>query len=292
MSHNPSAMSMIGKRVLVTGANSGIGLWTARSLAEQGAEVVLVCRDADRGAAVHSELTGMALAPPSLLLADLSSQDAVRRLAAEVQTAFDHIDVLVNNAGSVFSKRELTVDGIEKTFAVNHLAPFLLTNLLLEMVAAAPQGRIVTVASEAHAARIDFANLQGERKYQFFKAYAASKTTNILFTYELARRVPGSRLTVNAVSPGPSRTHFGNNLTGAAAAFPKIMKRMPFFHSGQEGSRVVVFAASDPDLTGITGQFFMKSKPRKSKPVTHDQSVAARLWSVSEELTSSTLSAR
>ena len=292
MTHSGSAKSMVGKRVLVTGANSGIGLWTARRLAEQGAELVLVCRDADRGAAVYNELTDMALAAPTLLLADLSSQDAVRRLATEVQAAFDHLDVLVNNAGSVFNKRELTVDGIEKTFAVNHLAPFLLTNLLAGMLAAAPQGRVVTVASEAHAARLDFDNLQGERKYQFFKAYAASKTANILFTYELARRTPESRFTVNAVSPGPSRTNFGGNLTGAAAAFPKIMKSMPFFHSAEKGSRVVVFAAGDPDLTGISGQFFMKSKPRKSKPVTHDESVAARLWAVSEELTSSTVSPR
>jgi retinol dehydrogenase 14 len=289
MSDTTATMTMIGKRVLVTGANSGIGLWTARGLAKQGAELVLICRDAARGAAVYNELADVALAPPSLLLADLSSQDAVRRLAAEVHAAFDRIDVLVNNAGSVFSRREFTVDGIEKTFAVNHLAPFLLTNLLIDMLAIAPRARVVTVTSEAHAAHIDFDNLQGERHYQFFKAYAASKTANILFTYELAKRLRELRMTANAVSPGPSRTHFGDNLTGAAAAFPKVMKTMPFFHSAEKGSRVVTFVASDPDLTGITGQFFMNSKPRESKPVTHDQSVAARLWSISEELTSPTV---
>jgi NAD(P)-dependent dehydrogenase (short-subunit alcohol dehydrogenase family) len=151
----------------------------------------------------------------------------------------------------------------------------------------APQARVVNVASEAHARRLDFANLQGEQNYQFLKAYAASKTENILFTYELARRLHGTRVTANAVSPGPSRTAFGDNLSGPAAAFPKVMKKMPFFHSSEKGARAVIYAASDPDLTGITGQFFMNSKPRKSKPITHDRDVAAQLWTISEELTSS-----
>jgi len=127
----------------------------------------------------------------------------------------------------VFSRRELTADGIERTFAVNHLAPFLLTSLLLELLAKAPQGRVVTVASEAHAGQLDLSNLQSQRSYQFLKAYAASKTENILFSYELARRLHGTRVTANAASPGPSRTRFGDNLTGPAAAFPKIMKKMP-----------------------------------------------------------------
>jgi len=129
-------------------------------------------------------------------------------------------------------------------------------------------------------------NLQSQRSYQFLKAYAASKTENILFSYELARRLHGTRVTANAASPGPSRTRFGDNLTGPAAAFPKIMKKMPFFHSAEKGAQVVIYAAAEPSLATVTGQFFMNSKPRKSKPITHDTNIAARLWTLSEQLTS------
>jgi len=278
---------MDGTTVLITGANSGIGWWTARGLAALGAQVVMVCRDPVRGKSALGELASVAAVPPALLLADLSVQDSIRDLAAEVHSRYDHLDVLVNNAGGVFSRRALTLDGIEQTFAVNHLAPFLLTSMLLDLLAKAPQGRVVTVASEAHAGKLDFQNLQGERSYQFLRAYAASKTENILFSYELARRLHETRVTANAVSPGPSRTGFGDNLTGPSAAFPKIMKKMPFFHSAEKGARVVVFAASDASLAGVTGQFFMNAKPRTSKPVTRDRDIAARLWAVSEQLTSS-----
>lgn len=285
MTTPPQPMS--GKTVLITGANSGIGLWTARGLAGLGAEIVVVCRDPDRGKSAQDELASVAAVRPALLLADLSVQDSIRQLAAEVRSRYEHVDVLVNNAGGAFSRRELTADGIERTFAVNHLAPFLLTSLLLEPLTKARQGRVVNVSSEAHAGKLDFGNLQSERSHQFFKAYAASKTGNILFTYELARRLHGTRVTANAVSPGPSRTGFGDNLTGAAAAFPKIMKKMPFFHSAEKGAEVVVYAAADASLAGVTGQFFMNSKPRKSKPITHDREVALRLWTISEQLTSS-----
>ena len=287
MTANPHRRPLEGRTVLITGANSGIGLWAARGLTAQGAEIILVCRDRARGKAVQDELAKTASVASTLLIADLSVRDSIDRLATEIGSRFERLDVLVNNAGGVFSRRELTVDGIERTFALNHLAPFLLTNLLLEPLKKAPQGRVVTVASEAHARRLDFANLQGERKYQFLKAYAASKTENVLFTYELARRLQGTRVTANVVSPGPSRTGFGDNLTGPAAAFPKVMKKMPFFHSAEKGARVVIYAAGDPDLTGITGKFFMNSKPRKSKPITHDRDVAAQLWTISEQLTSS-----
>lgn len=278
---------LAGKTALVTGANSGIGWWTARSLSDAGAHVVMVCRNPARGIAARDQLALTAPVEPTLLIADLSSQAAIRALANEVRLHIERLDVLANNAGSVFSRPEPTVDGIERTFAVNHLAPFLLTHLLLDLLEAAPQGRVVNVASEAHAKRLDFDNLQGEKSFQFLKAYAASKTENILFTYELARRLADTPVTVNAVSPGPSRTGFGDNLTGAAAAFPKVMKKMPFFHSAEKGSRVVVYAAAEPSLAGVTGAFFMNGKPRKSKPVTYDRSVASRLWTLSEELTAS-----
>lgn len=285
MSTTPTT-AMHGKTVLITGASSGIGLETARSLARAGARLILVCRDRGRGSAARDDIATHATGgAPDLLLADLFSQADIRGLAADISGRYDHLDVLVNNAGDVFSKRELTVDGFEKTFALNHLAPFLLTNLLLDLVKAAPQGRIVTVSSEIHAGNLDWDNLQSEKRHSFLKAYKATKTENILFTNEIARRLRGTRVTANAVSPGPSRTGFGDNLTGAAAAFPKIMKKMPFFHSAEQGSRVVVYVATDPELADVTGEFFMNSKPRKSKPITHSQEAAARLWRMSERLT-------
>ena len=280
-----TTQALAGKTILITGANNGIGLWSARGLAAQGAEIILVCRNVTRGEAALADIAAISTAEPTLLIADLFSQRAIRQLATDVQSRFSHLDVLINNAGDVFSKRQLTVDGLEKTFALNHLAPFLLTNLLLDLVKAAPQGRIVAVTSEVHAGKLDWDNLQSEQHHQFFKAYAATKTENILFTYELARRLKGTNATANAVSPGPSRTGFGNNLTGAAAAFPKVMKKMPFFHSAEKGARVVIYAAAEPTLAGVTGQFFMNSKPRKSKPITHNAAVAAQLWQLSAELT-------
>jgi NAD(P)-dependent dehydrogenase (short-subunit alcohol dehydrogenase family) len=222
---------------------------------------------------------------PDLVLADLESQAQIRRVSDEIKSRVDRLDVLINNAGSVFSKRELTEDGVERTFALNHLAPFLLTNLLLDVVKAAPQGRIVTVSSEIHAGKLDWDNLQSERSHQFLKAYKATKTENILFSSELARRLAGTSVTANAVSPGPSRTGFGNDLTGLWALFPKVMRAMPMFHSAEEGARGVVYVAVEPTLAGVTGQFFMAGKPRKSKPITHSLEAAERLWRLSEQLT-------
>jgi NAD(P)-dependent dehydrogenase (short-subunit alcohol dehydrogenase family) len=286
MSTMPTS-AMRGKTVLITGASSGIGLHTARSLAAAGADVILLCRDRRRGTAARDEIARAAPggSAPDLVLGDLFSQSDIRRAAADISDRYDRLDVLINNAGDVFSKRELTPDGLEKTFALNHLAPFLLTNLLLDLVKAAPQGRIVTVSSEIHAGKLDWDNLQSEKSHQFLKAYKVTKTQNVLFSYELARRLQGTTVTANAVSPGPSRTGFGDNLTGAAAAFPKVMKKMPFFHSAEKGSRVVVYAAAEPTLAGVTGEFFMNSKPRKSKPITHSPEAATRLWHLSEQLT-------
>jgi retinol dehydrogenase 14 len=283
----PPTPPMRGKTVLVTGANNGIGLETARALAAAGAHLILVCRDQRRGATARDDIarTSNLSNVPDLFMADLFSQADIHRAAADIRQRYDRLDVLINNAGDVFSKRELTADGIEKTFALNHLAPFLLTNLLLDLLKAAPQGRIVAVSSEIHAKKLDWDNLQSEKKHQFLKAYKATKTENILFTNELARRLHGTSVTANAVSPGPSRTGFGDNLTGAAAAFPKVMKKMPFFHSAEKGSQVVLYAATEPTLAEVTGGFFMNSKPRTSKPITHSPEAAARLWRMSEQLT-------
>jgi retinol dehydrogenase 14 len=276
---------MTDRTVLITGANSGVGFAAARALAERGARVLMLCRDRSRGEDARAQLNAMAAGPPPrLYLADLASQAEIRRVADEIRGDHDHIDVLLNNAGGVFNKRDLTADGIERTFATNHLAPFLLTNLLLEAVLAAPHGRVVTVATEVYAKRIDFANLQSERSHQFFKAYQHSKLCNILFAFELARRLLATGATSNAVSPGPSRTRFGDNMTGAAGLFPKAMKRMPMFGSAEKGAQTLVYAAAAPELDGVSGRFFFKSKECETKPITHDLEAAARLWRLSEQL--------
>ena len=278
-------IDMHNKIVVVTGANSGVGYVASKQLAEAGAEIVMVCRDAQRGEDARARIAASATGPPpQLFVADLSSQEQIRDLARDIHSAYDRIDVLLNNAGGVFAKRELTADGIEKTFATNHLAPFLLTNLLLDLVKAAPAGRVVTVATEIYAKKLDFANLQGERSYQFFKAYQRSKLTNILFAFELARRLEGSTATSNAVSPGPSKTGFGNNMSGPVGVLLKLMKRLPIFGSAEKGARTLIYAAAEPELAGVSGRFFFKSKELVTKPVTHDRGIAARLWSLSEEL--------
>lgn len=277
---------MHGKIVLITGANSGVGFVTARALAELGAEIIMVCRDPARADAARKEIARVATGPAAkLLLADLSSQAAIRRLAGEVRSRFSRIDVLVNNAGAIFSRRELTSDGIERTFATNHLAPFLLTNLLLDLVQAATRARIVMVASESHSGSLDFANLQGEQSYNFFGAYNRSKLGNILFTYELARRLKDTGTSVNCVSPGPTVTPFGKNLTGLPALLPGLLKRIPYLlRSPEKGAETLIYAASSPELEDVSGRFFLHRRETRTKKVTYNTEVAARLWRVSEEL--------
>ena len=275
------------QRTVITGASSGIGLETAKGLARIGHEIVMACREAARGATAMHAVTDVATGPaPSLLIADLSSQAEVRALAEQLHLRYRHIDVLINNAGASFSQRALTIDGIEQTIAVNHLAPFLLTNLVVDLVLAAPAGRIITVASEAPARKLDLDNLQGERSYNFFGAYTRSKLANIMFTYELARRLEGTTATANCLSPGPSRTHFGDNMTGFPRAFSRAMKRTPIFKSPEEAAATSIYLASSPDVAGVSGKFFFRGRAVPSKPVTYDVELAARLWTVSEQLTS------
>jgi len=277
---------MRGKIVLITGANSGVGFATARKLAECGAAVVMVCRNPARGNSARAEIAKVATRPaPTLLLADLSLQASIRALASEVRTQFSRIDVLINNAGAMFAGRELTAEGIEKTFAINHLAPFLLTNLLVDLVHAAPAGRIITVASESHSGTLDFDNLQGERHYNFFGAYSRAKLGNILFTYELARRLEGTGTTANCLSPGPTRTPFGSNMKGLPGLFPRLMKRIPFlFVSPERGAETPVYAACSQEAAGLSGRFFLRLRETRTKPITYNSGVAARLWKVSEDL--------
>jgi NAD(P)-dependent dehydrogenase (short-subunit alcohol dehydrogenase family) len=216
---------MTGKTVLVTGASSGVGLAASLLLAELGARVIMICRDTVRGRFMRNEVAQYAAdSPPVVFYADLSSQSQIRSLAAQIHDAIDRIDVLINNAGAIFARHELTEDGVERTFAVNHLAPFLLTSLLLDLVQAAHTGRILTVASEFHSGTLNFENLQGERHYNFLATYNCSKLCNILFTYELTRRLAGNRITANFLSPGPTATRLGDNMSGFPALVSSVMK--------------------------------------------------------------------
>lgn len=277
---------MKDKIVLITGASSGIGLAAALLLAERGAEIVMVCRDRIRGnfmrKGVAEHATGR---PPALLFADLSSQEQIRILAEQVCRSYDRIDVLINNAGAVFASRELTEDGIERTLAVNYLAPFLLTRLLLDLILASPEGRVINVAVRSHSDSLDFSELQGGRPYNFVAAYRRSKLCNVLFTYELARRLSATRATANCLSPVPTVTRIGENMTGWPAALWKFVKWIPFVFAYPElGARTHVYVASSPDLRGIYGRCFSRCREARTKPVTYDTELSAKLWEVSEAL--------
>ncbi len=277
---------MSGKTVVITGATSGLGLATAMLLAERGAEVVMVGRDRTRSNFMRTEIAKCAAGnAPILFLADLSSQAKIHRLADQLHGCFSRIDVLINNAAAVFAERELTPDGLEKTFAVNHLAPFALTNLLLDLLRAAPAGRILTASSEFHSGELDFSNLQGQRQYNWFGAYRRSKLCNILFTYELSRRLAGSTITANCFSPGPTLTRLGDNMRGLPAAVPWLLKRIPSLLALPEGAASTpVYVASSPDLDGLSGRFFLRCRETRTKPITYDNSVATRLWNMSQAL--------
>jgi NAD(P)-dependent dehydrogenase (short-subunit alcohol dehydrogenase family) len=278
--------SMKDKTVLVTGASNGVGLATARQLAEMGGRVLLVCRDATRGKlALEVVRKAAKTTAPELLLADLSSQSQISELVENIYRRFGRLDVLINNAGAIFSKRELTEDGIEKTFAVNQLGPFLLTNLLLDLLKSSRTGRVVVVASRTYSSRLEFGNLQSEKGHNFFTAYLRSKLANILFTYELARRLKDSTVTANCLCPGPVRSGFGDNLSGLSAWFPRLMKQIPFmFATPDEGAKTSVYLASSSEVDDVSGTFFINCRPKKTKRVTYDEEVSCRLWETCENL--------
>jgi NAD(P)-dependent dehydrogenase (short-subunit alcohol dehydrogenase family) len=279
-----SANLMYGKICVVTGATSGIGLVTAQALARQGATLIVVARNPERGAATVSRIqreTGNSAV--ELMVTDLSTQAQVRRLASEIQHRFARLDVLVNNAGALFSRRQLSADGLEMTFALNHLAYFLLTNLLLDPLKAAGSARIVNVSSEAHRrARLDFSDLQGQHRYTGWRAYSRSKLANILFTYELTRRLEGTGIVANALHPGFVATNFGRNNRSLMAAFFRILQLAAI--SPEEGAQTIIYLASSPEVKGITGEYFVKQKAVRSSQVSYNRDDAERLWQVSAEL--------
>ncbi len=276
---------MTGKTVLITGATSGVGKATAMGLANMGASVVMVGRDRGRGEAAMAEIKERSgNASVGLMLADVSSQEEVHRLADEFKEAFPRLDVLINNAGVFRSERITTADGMEVTFAVNHLAYFLLTNLLLERLKASAPSRIVNVASADHSnGAIDFDDLQGEKGYKGAKAYSQSKLTNVLFTYELARRLQGTGVTANCLHPGVVGTNLGSGVSGAFGFVVRALR--PLMKSPEKGAETSIYLASSPEVEGLSGGYFVKKAEARSSNASHDERLATRLWEVSAELT-------
>ncbi len=276
---------MAGQTCVVTGANSGIGLATAEGLAVMGAEVVLVCRDRARGeAAVETVRRASGNENLGLMIADLSSQKAIRRLGEDLQARYRQIDVLINNAAVVPLRRELTEDGLEVQFAVNHLAPFLLTNLLLDTINASAPSRVITVSSTMHhGAQMNWDDLQFERGYSAFKAYGHSKLANVLFTVELARRLEGSGVTANTLHPGGVRTNIMRHTRAPLRVAAKLAG--PLMLSATKGAQTSLFLAASPDLAGLSGRYFYECKEVAASEEAKDLEAAGRLWEISAELT-------
>jgi NAD(P)-dependent dehydrogenase (short-subunit alcohol dehydrogenase family) len=278
-------MTAHNKIVVTTGANAGIGFATSLGLAKQGATVVLICRNANRGHIALKAVAEVAAASPRLLIADLSSQASIRELSTSLHEQLPRIDVLINNVGAAFAKREFTIDGIEKTFALNHLAPFLLTNLVLDLIRQSSAGRIVNLTAGIPGSPPNFLdNLQGEKSYGQFAAYRSSKIGNILFTYELARRLDGTGITVNCVHPGPVKTEF----TQKAGEFLSVMSGIlrPIMKSPEAGARTPIYLATAHEVARITGGYFVNCKQKRTAAITYDRAIAVKNWVISEKLTS------
>ena len=275
---------MAGRTVLVTGASGGIGQATALGLAAMGAHLAITGRDRGRTEGAAREIRAAGGGPVDVFVADLSAQSQVRRLAAEVLQRLPRIDVLVNNVGGFWNTRHVTADGLEHTFALNHLAPFLLTNLLLGRLKHSTPARVVTVSSNAQAlGRIDFEDLQAERSYSGARAYNQSKLANVLFSYELARRLERTGVTANALHPGVVRTAFGAEDPGGVQRLLVPFVR-PFMKAPAQGAATSVHLASAPGLEQVTGRYFVGRKSRRSAKRSYDQAAAARLWQVSADL--------
>jgi retinol dehydrogenase-14 len=272
---------MDGRTVLITGGTGGIGKATALGLARLGAHVAVTGRDPKRTENAAREIRAAGGGRVDAFVADLSSRSEVRRLAGEVLVRLPRIHVLVNNVGGYWNTRHLTADGLERTFAVKHLAPFQLTTLLLDRLKGSAPARVVTVASNAHKlGRIDFDDVQGERSYSGARAYNQSKLANVLFSYELARRLAGTGVTANALHPGVVRTGFGaEDPAGSQRLFVPLLR--PFMKSPARGAATSIRVASAQDLEKVTGRYFADRKATKSSPRSYDEAVAARLWQIS-----------
>ncbi len=274
---------MSGKTVLITGGTGGIGKAAAVGLASMGARVGITGRDRARAEAAAADIARESgNAAVDIFVADMSSQAEVRRLADEVLAAYPRLDVLLNNVGGFWNHRHVTADGLEHTFALNHLAPFLLTSLLLERLKASAPARVVTVSSNAQAmGKIDFDDLMGEQQYSGSRAYNQSKLANVMFTYELARRLDGTGVTATALHPGLTSTAFSAE-DPALGLLVKILR--PFMKSPARGAETPIHLASSAEVEGVTGEYFADRKAKRSRESSYDTEAAARLWQVSAEL--------
>lgn len=275
---------MVGKTCLITGATGGIGKETARGLRKMGATVVIVGRNTEKTAATAAELReAEGVGQVDALVGDLSSMREVRRIAGEFRQRYARLDVLINNAGAIFMRRRESADGLEMTFALNHLSYFLLTNLLVNVLRASVPARVINVSSGAHfGGNIHFADLQFRRGYAGFRAYSQSKLANVLFTYELARQLNDSGVTANALHPGFVASNFGLN---NGRWFIPIFRLVHLWAiSAEEGARTTLYLASSPEVEGVTGKYFDKCQPVPSSRNSYDERTAARLWEVSREL--------
>ena len=275
---------MQGQVCVITGATSGIGKAAAAALARQGAEVIVVGRDPGRAEATAAAIQADGAPPPKVEIADLARLDQVRALAGRLNQTLDRVDVLINNAGLVLNERQVTPDGYEHVFAVNHLAPFLLTNLLRPKLTASAPARVITVSSDAHtAARLDLDDPNLEHGWSSWRSYSNSKLANILFTRELARRLDGTGVTANCLHPGVVRTGFGRDARPLMRVGITIAK--PFMLSPDRGADTMVYLASSPDVAAKTGGYYVKRQLREPSAAARDDGLARRLWEVSERLT-------
>jgi len=277
---------MNGKVCLVTGATDGIGKVSARVLAELGAKVIIVGRNPEKSAIVLAELRSISGNENiDLLMADLAVMQEVRDLAEQVISRYDRIDVLLNNAGGYFTKHEITSDGLEMTFALNHMSYFLLTNKLMELLKYSAPARIVNVSSDAHySVDIEFENLNGEQEYKAWKAYQKSKLANVLFTNELLKKVPGN-ITVNCLHPGFVATNFGHNNGGFFGPVLKIAQRISAIDP-EEGAKTSIFLCSAPEVKGVSGKYFYKCQPKTSSRESRNMDTGKRLWKISSDIAS------
>ena len=274
-----------GKVCMVTGATAGIGIVTAKALAQQGATVIVAGRNKEKSVSTVDQIRKETENHDvEYILADLSVQKEVRKLADDFKSKFKRLDILVNNAGAVFDKRFETADGLEMTFALNHLSYFLLTDLLLDTIKASVPSRIINVSSDAHkGAKINFDDIQGKKKYGAMRAYGQSKLANILFTYELARKLEGSGVTSNALHPGFVASSFGSNMRGA---FRLILRFLQLFAmSSENGAETSIYLATSPNVANINGKYFVKKKEVRTSVKSYDKNIGEKLWKVSEELT-------
>lgn len=286
-----SNQTMTGRTVLITGGTGGIGKATARGLTAMGARVGITGRNRERAEAAARDIADGGGEPVQIFVADLSSQSEVRRLAGDVLHTFAHLDVLVNNVGGYWNTRHLTADGLERTFALNHLAPFLLTNLVLDRLRESAEARVVNVASNAQAlGRMDFDDLQGQRSYSGARAYNQSKLANVLFTYALASKLSGTTVSANALHPGVVSTDFGAEDPGTLQRALVPLFR-PFMKTSEQGAATSIHLASAREMTGVSGRYFANGKARRSADTSYDEAAAARLWQLSADLVGITAAA-